>query len=266
VDKIEVIQQVFNAKFEGNYEPNFNISVGNKTLVLTDDKPQQLQLFQFGLTPFWAEKQMNLFNARAEGDSNKDNDTNFRGSKGIILKPEFRKPIRSQRCLIVASAFIEGLTNAVTPYLIYLKKRPIAFAGIWDSWKNPENEEIVNSFAIITVAANSFMQKVHCSRMPVILTEYYYKTWLKPGLNLGTITGLLEQYPANAMNAYTISNEIKNIENNYKKLLNPIGDRLNPENKIFDSRRINEYGYYGHKKKKTEDLHKPTLGDKANKD
>ena len=53
-------------------------------------------------------EKMNLSNARAEGDSNKDNDQNFRGSKGIILKHEFRKPIRSQRCLIVASAFIEG--------------------------------------------------------------------------------------------------------------------------------------------------------------
>jgi len=39
------------------------------------------------------------------------------------LKPEFRKPIRSQRCLVVARAFIEGLTNEGLnkPYLIYLK-------------------------------------------------------------------------------------------------------------------------------------------------
>jgi len=102
--------------------------------------------------------------------------------------------------------------------------------------------------------------------MPVILTEYYYKTWLKPGLNLGTITGLLEQYPASEMNAYNISSEIKSIENNYKELLNPIGDRLKPERNIIATKRINEYGYYGHKKKKTEDLNKPTLGDKAKKD
>jgi len=41
---------------------------------------------------------------------------------------------------------------------------------------------------------------------------------------------------------------------------------LKPENETIATKRNNEYGYYGHKKKKTEDLNKPTLGDKANKD
>ena len=44
--------------------------------------------------------------------------------------------------------------------------------------------------------------------------------------------------------------EVLLIENNLKELLNPIGDRLKPENEIIGSRRINENGYFGHKKKK----------------
>ena len=96
IDTIEVIQNEFNASFKGDFEPSYNISVGQLSLVITDDKPNQLQLFQFGLTPFWAKKQMYLFNARAEGDHNKENDPKFTGSKGIIIKPAFRWIIRSK--------------------------------------------------------------------------------------------------------------------------------------------------------------------------
>ena len=70
VETIEVIKTEFNVSFDGDYEPNYNISVGQQSFVITDDKPHQLQ-FQFGLTPFWAKKQMYLFNASAEGDHNK---------------------------------------------------------------------------------------------------------------------------------------------------------------------------------------------------
>lgn len=66
VDTIKVIKAEFNVSFDGVIEPNYNISVGQHSLVITDDKPHQLQQFQFGLTPFWAKKQMYLFNARAD--------------------------------------------------------------------------------------------------------------------------------------------------------------------------------------------------------
>src|SRR5271166_6457102 len=131
VDKVEVIKKEFNIHIEGNYDPDFNISPGSKALVITNDQPSQGQYFQFGMTPYWAKKPMYLFNARAEGDHNPENDPDYMGAKGIIGKPAFRKPIRSQRCLVIASAFIEGTTTEGLnkPYLVYLKKRPFAFAG-----------------------------------------------------------------------------------------------------------------------------------------
>jgi putative SOS response-associated peptidase YedK len=80
VDKIEVIEKTFNAKLTDSgslFTPNYNISVGQKSLVATDEDPKQLQYFQFGFTPGWAKKQMYLFNARSEGDHNKENDPHF---------------------------------------------------------------------------------------------------------------------------------------------------------------------------------------------
>ncbi len=250
VDKIEVIKKEFNVRFDGNFQPDYNISPGKNALVITGENQSQLQLFQFGLTPYWAKKQMYLFNARAEGDYNKDNNTGYSGSKGIILKPSFRKPIRSQRCLVVASAFIEGTTNdgLNKPYLIYLKKHPFAFAGIWDTWNHPERDVPVNSFSIITTTANEILQRLPHQRMPVILAEENYHAWLDTNTDLGNITGLLRPYPAHLMNAYPISTDIKNPKNNSKELLNPIGERLFPEFEIKVTDELEEKGFGKRKK------------------
>lgn len=157
VDKIEIIERSFKARYLGDYKPNYNISPGQTSLVLTDENPREIQLSQFGYSPSWAKKQMYLFNARAEGDSNKTDDPNFNGSKGIIIKPAFQKAIRSQRCLVIASAFIEGTTKEKLnkPYLVYLNSRPFAFAGIWNIWNG------IHTFAIITTTPNELIQKSH---------------------------------------------------------------------------------------------------------
>ena len=102
---------------------NFNISPGQLAPIITNEKPYEIQPFKFGLTPFWTKSEMNLFNNRAEGDSNAEDNPTFRGAAGIILKKAFRKPIHSQRCIIIASAFIEGPVNLGLnkPYFIYLR-------------------------------------------------------------------------------------------------------------------------------------------------
>lgn len=129
-DKIE---KAFRAKASAPIVQQFNISPGKLAPVITNDKPHEIQFFQFGLTPFWAKKRMQLFNARAEGDGNKNNDPEYTGGKGIISKPAFRKSIRSQRCLVIADAFIGGtITDSLDkPHLIYLENRKhFAFAGV----------------------------------------------------------------------------------------------------------------------------------------
>jgi putative SOS response-associated peptidase YedK len=215
--------------------PNYNICIGQFVPVITDEKPHEVQLFQFGLTPFWAKKEMLLFNARAEGDSNKEDNPGFKGSKGIILKPAFRKPIRSQRCLVLASAFIEGVKDSrlSIPYLVYLRnhKNPFAMAGIWDTWLNPQTGEKVSSFCIITTTANSLMQKIGHYRMPVILSDNEERKWINHNTDLSRITAMLNHYDSKLMNAYPIDPKIKNPMENDKQLIQPIGARLLTEDK-----------------------------------
>jgi putative SOS response-associated peptidase YedK len=248
VQKIEVLEKRFNVKAPDDFgfKPSYNISPGNQAPVITSDNPRQLELLRFGLIPFWAKKPLALFNARSEGDHNPGDDPSYTGAKGIITKPSFRKPIRSQRCLVPADCFIEGTTKEKLskPFVVYLKEgeRPFAFAGIWDTWANPETGEITRSFAIITTVANSLLQMIPHHRSPVILPRHLEQAWLSDDLPLSDVTSMLKPYPADLMNAYPISPAIKNPRAEGPELLKPAGQRLTPE---FDTRKTEDLRLQG---------------------
>lgn len=232
ISELKVIMQRFNLQESSITEsaPSYNIAPGQYASVITDNKPTVLQNFIFGLNPSFSNKNLYLINARSEGDYNKENNPNYTGAKGIIKKSAFKIPIRQQRCLIPADCYIEGTTeNGLDkPFLVYLKNknRPFCFAGIWDSKKNPETGEIINSFSIITTTANKLIQKIPHNRAPVILHQEDERKWLDPKLPLKNALNLLKPYPDELMDAYPISNKIKNPENNYKNLLMPVGKKL----------------------------------------
>lgn len=248
VQKVESIEKRFNVKAPIGYlwEPSFNISPGQLAPVITSDHPNHLDLLQFGMTPFWAKKSMYLINARAEGDRNKENNPQYSGSRDIINKPAYRKPIRSQRCLVLADAFIEGTTKEKlsNPFLVYLRnqERPFAFAGIFDEWINPINGNVVRSFSIITTTSNELMQKIPHHRMPVILEKRNEQRWLNKNTPLSDITRMLQPYSSQLMNAYPISSEVKNPQNNFKSLINPLGERIDLEVNLQQNEEIHLYG------------------------
>lgn len=235
ITRVKAIEKRFNvtAVQPNLFVPNTNISHGELAPVITNTKPGELQFFQFGFTPFWAQKQFYTINARAEGDSNTSDDPSYGGSMGIINKPMFRKAIRSQRCLVVADCFIEGPKKEKLnkPYVVYLQddERPFAMAGIWDEWVNTKTGEIVNSFAVITTVANDLMHEIEHHRSPVILSKNNEQAWLDSSLDLGEVTDMLKPYPAHLMNAYPIATTIKNPRANSIELLQPVGERIYKE-------------------------------------
>lgn len=216
------------------FVPNTNVSVGTLAPVITSAHPHEIHFFQFGFTPAWAKKNMYVINARAEGDRNKANDPLYTGSNDIVSKPMFRQAIRSQRCLVIADAFIEGpeVEKLSKPYVVYLrnKQRPFAMAGIYDRWQHPQSGEELHSFAIITTVSNAVLQKIGHHRSPVILPREHEKRWLDLNLTLPEVTAMLGPYDAVQMNAYPIDPAIKNPKVNGLSLLDPIGERLFPEN------------------------------------
>ena len=236
ISKLKAIEKRFNAtaKEEAQYQINANISPGQRAPVVLNAHGKSIDFMTFGFTPFWSQKPMYLINARSEGDHNKENDPHYHGGMGIIQKPAFRKAIRSQRCLVIADAFIEGpeKEKLSKPYLIYMKdknRKPFALAGIYDQWVNRETGEEHLGFSIITTTANGLLQTIGHHRMPVILDPAAEDVWLDPAADLSEITALLQPYPAQEMNAYPIDPAIKSPRTHETHLLMPTGERVFPE-------------------------------------
>lgn len=230
MDELAQQAQVFPPE-QSNFAPNYNTSPGDYSPVITNQRPDILQFFQFGLTPHWAKKRMYLFNARAEGDFNKTNDPAYTGELGITKKPAFKKAMRSQRCLIPANFFVEGSTQDKLnkPYIVYLtdrNKQAFSFAGLWDSWVDQEKNVLVNSFTIITTVPNALLQQIPHHRSPVILPKTAEKQWLNNETPLEELLTLLKPYPAHHMQAYPVDAAIKNPKLNGRALVKRVDEQV----------------------------------------
>ncbi|MCA9420456.1 MAG: SOS response-associated peptidase, partial [Nitrospira sp.] len=138
---------------------------------------------------------------------------NARGET-VADKPSFRQAFKQQRCLVLADGFYEWKREGKTkqPYYIRLKDgRPFAFAGLWERWE--KQEPALKTCALITTGPNTLMEPIH-NRMPVILPESAYGSWLDLSLqNPIYLTGLLQPYAAEGMEAYPVSSVVNNPQN-----------------------------------------------------
>ncbi len=146
---------------------NLNVRPSQQVLALTTD--HELSLMKWGLVPSWAKDDKlsySTFNARAEG---------------IDRKASFKRPIRSQRVIIPASAFFEwkGHKGLKTKFRIARRDGDLfGFAGLYDIWTSPDSDELT-SCTIITTVPNTDLEMVH-DRMPVILLPEDEDEWLNP--------------------------------------------------------------------------------------
>ena len=149
---------------------------------------------------------MPLINARAEG---------------ITIKPVFRQVFQSKRCLVPADGFYEWVRRGTKiPYRFTLTdESPFAMAGLWDVWKDENNEEI-GSFTIITTAANELMAPIH-DRMPVILDKEASQLWLGP-TESGQLQSLLKPFPSGKMKVFRVSELVNSVKNEGPELLEPV--------------------------------------------
>ncbi|MDD4108368.1 MAG: SOS response-associated peptidase [Prolixibacteraceae bacterium] len=234
---LELFIKRFGVKDPGEIstKDNYNVSPGDRVCVITNDKPDELQIFQFGLTPRWAKKQMYLINARSEGDFNRDNDINYSGELGIVNKPSFRTSIRSKRCLVIANGYFEGPAKErlSKPYYISrIDKKVFTFAGIWDTWFDERTSEVINSFSVITTTANPVTQIIGHHRSPVILNEKDEAKWLDDSFPLKEVLRLLKPWKGEEFRAVPVSIRVKNPKNKKEDLIIPVDSTGKTE---FDS-------------------------------
>jgi putative SOS response-associated peptidase YedK len=197
-------------------EPNFNLAPTQLApVVFMQDHQRTIELMRFGLVPFWAKDiksagKYSLINAKAEE---------------IDEKRSYKEAFLHRRCIIPLSGFYEWqrTDGAKRPFAIHLRDGQImSVAGVWEYWQSKDTQQTVDSFSIITTAANSLMQKIH-NRMPVVLDRKDESTWLDPdNHDIAVLKSLLKPCPSEWLEVYEISTLVNSPKNNTKKVLDPL--------------------------------------------
>ena len=183
--------------------PRYNIAPAQPVLAVVNDGERRGDMMRWGLVPSWAKDikiGARMINAVSET---------------AATKPAFRSAFRRRRCLVLADGFYEWRKEGKqrVPMYFYQKSgEPMALAGLWETWKSPEGE-LVRSCAILTTAANSFIEPVH-HRMPVILSAETEPLWLDPMTETpGTLEPLLLPAPPELLDVREVSPTVNNVRN-----------------------------------------------------
>jgi putative SOS response-associated peptidase YedK len=187
------------------YRPSYNIAPSQLSPVVINSSDQrELTEMKWGLVPSWAkDEKMKLINARSET---------------VHEKPSFKNSLRNKRCLIPADGFIEWQGSEKQPCYIYLKDKALfGFAGLWSTWNSLEGVSL-NTYSILTTAANEKLNPIHV-RMPIILSSEQYETWLAPDSGLDVLQALLIAYPSEEFDFHLVSKEINSPKNNLPEVL-----------------------------------------------
>ena len=165
----EAVRAYFGYSDKPNFPPRDNIRPTEPIAVVLLDETgaRRFRLMRWGLLPHFVKDPKTfptLFNARSEE---------------LLSKPSFRNAVRRRRCLIPADGFYEwtGPKGQRRPY--YLRPRTphlFAFAGLYESWSEPEGG-VIDTATLLTCEPNATIAPLH-NRMPVILAPDRYGAWL----------------------------------------------------------------------------------------
>ncbi|MFT5617176.1 MAG: putative SOS response-associated peptidase YedK [Arenicella sp.] len=213
ISKPKEISKTFGVEVNVNLIPQYNAVPSYWLPVISDQSPQELSLYRWGLIPNWANDEKFAYKT-----------TNAR-SESILEKASFKVPIRQKRCLVLANCYFEWQQlqdKSKQPYLIYYEpQRLFAMAGIWDSWIDKNTGEEVKTFSIITTAGNEDVKHLH-ERMPVILPVEKQQEYLSKNTAIEQIQTLLKPTNLGEMKFMPVSNLVNSPANNDKSVLQPI--------------------------------------------
>jgi len=115
---------------------------------------------------------------------------------------------------------------AKQPMFIHrLDGEPLAVAGLWSAWRDKTagpDADWLHSATVVTTSANGTMAPVH-DRMPVILPQSAWATWLDPANDdLESLSGLLVPAADSLLDLHPVSTEVNNVRNKGSELVVPV--------------------------------------------
>ena len=214
----EAVRAYFGNRDTPNFPARYNIAPTQAVAVVRHDREgqRQFRLMRWGLLPSFVKdlKQFpTLINARSED---------------VLDKPSFRQAMRYRRCLVPADGFYEwtGPKGKRRPFLL----RPhapqlIAFAGIYERWRDAEGAEI-DSVAILTCPANRTVGTLH-DRMPVVLPVEHFEAWLDvKGTDAATALALLQPASDDLLEAIEMNPKINDSKRDEPGIQQPLEPSL----------------------------------------
>lgn len=202
----EAVKRTFALDDVPDLEPRYNISPTQSVPAVRagEEGTRAFAMLHWGLVPKWAKERAignRMINARSES---------------IAEKPSFRDAFRKRRCLVLADGWYEWQVtpDGKQPWFIRLKgSRPIAFAGLWERWKDPADGAPLESCTIVTTDASESIKKIH-ERMPVVLAEGDQDRWLDTAFSeTDKLSELLRPYEPKALEAWPVSRQVNAPKN-----------------------------------------------------
>lgn len=194
--------------------PSYNVAPTDPVYAIAEhDGERLLGSFRWGLIPWWAKDRriaVRNINARAET---------------LSERSSFRDSFAHRRCLIPADGFFEWQhrSRGKLPHYIYRADgRPLALAGLWSSWKDPETGDRMRTCTIITGRPNELVAGLH-DRMPVILAKGAWDEWLDPENQDPTgLQSLLRVLPSSELVEHPVATLVNRVANNYPECIAPL--------------------------------------------
>jgi putative SOS response-associated peptidase YedK len=224
------LAEVFEAQLAPDLDPDgredgplWNVGPTNNLFGLTapvdGSGPLVLDDYRWGLIPWWSKDRSpgnRLFNARFET---------------IATKPAFRQAFTARRLAVVVDGFFEWRRapgRKRQPFYFHRGDGyPLAFAGLWEAWRDPDTATWLRSCTIITTTAGPDMDGIH-DRMPVVLERERLAQWLQPGagevgeVGEPDVMALLRPAAAGTLVCYPVGDQVGNVRNDTPELLRPV--------------------------------------------
>ncbi|MFN8026730.1 MAG: SOS response-associated peptidase [Acidimicrobiia bacterium] len=221
-----------------DHEADYNVTPRAQVMVVRERPPREegddvtrvLSLVRWGLVPSWAKDLSmgdRMINACRVGGEQACvpqgvHEAALHRAGRRLLRVEGReRPEREHGASV-------GKRAPRQPYCVRRRDgEPLAFAGLWEIWRNAEIEDPdapdawVRSCTIITTRANGVLAPIH-DRMPVVLDESTWDEWLDPtNHDLDALGALLEPAPDDWVEAYPVSTRVNSPKNNDAELVAP---------------------------------------------
>lgn len=204
--RLNLLLQQFAIEAGPELAPRYNIAPTQEVPVVrirSGNGQRELVMLRWGLVPSWAKDLAignRMINARSET---------------VADKPSFRSAFKRRRCLVPADGYYEWqkTEDGKQPFYIHrADDRPLAMAGLWESW-HAGQPDAVESFTIITTDSNADTAHVH-DRMPVFLEPDDYSVWLDPEFqDRPLLESLLKPYPNGELEMKAVDKGVNNPKN-----------------------------------------------------